>query len=487
MSWRDESNFKKASAKSDEEKEFLKLCKTIRDIQKLEEKQKAGEKLDAKQTEKLNSFADCVKSLGVVATKLPASCEALTKNADMLELLPENTVQKAFKAKEQAQVRAKQEEKRREERDAREREERKRVDHQTRHDRPITCIAISPDGAYLYTSSKDKVIICWSAADSLLKSVRTFGGHDGAVWCVDVADKVLVSGGADGKIMLWPAEVRGNHPAVVPATCQVNHGGIVRVARWCPFDSKRFATASEKLGSTAPFVAVWQLKSAGSGGYAGQRSAGGASVTGAEQTLKLTDLPTKANDIQWGGGAKTKLFTSHDNGYVGVWDVDTGKLLKTIKVHSGAISCLCLSPDGKTLFTASHDKTASAVDVSTPSTPTLKVWETDRPLNAVGCSLDITRGEEGAPKGGAVVVGGGRDPREVTTSNLLKDEFEAHIFSAEGEFWGSGKGHFGPIHCIKFLLDKGFATASEDGCLRVHDLYGNLLHSDVQGGREAIQ
>lgn len=471
-SWRDESTFKKQSAMSDEEKLFLKHAKKIRDILKLEEKQKGGEKLDAKQQEKLDTLPASVKEIAAVATKLPGNSEVLEKNPDVVALLPQGTVQQAYKAKEQAQVRAKQEEKRREWREEKERQERDRVEHQTRHDRPITCIATSPDGNYIYTSSKDKVILCWSTSDALLVAVRTLGGHGGAVWCVDVGEKV-VSGGADGKVMLWPADVRGNRPAVVSPSGEVNHGGIVKVARWCPFDSKKFATASEKLGSTAPFVAVWQLKG-----------------SGAEQTLKLTDLPTKANDVQWGGGAKTKLFTSHDNGYVGVWDADIGKLLKTIKVHTGSVSCLCLAPDGKTLFTSSHDKTAAAVDVSTPQTPILKTWEADRPLNAVGVSADFSRGEDGSPETGAVVVGGGRDPREVTTSNLLKDEFEAYIFSSKGEWWGSGKGHFGPIHAIKFLPNSkqpGFATASEDGCLRVHDLYGNLLNSDVQGGREAIQ
>ncbi|NJO71356.1 MAG: hypothetical protein HC825_06015, partial [Oscillatoriales cyanobacterium RM1_1_9] len=40
-----------------------------------------------------------------------------------------------------------------------------------------------------------------------------------------------------------------------------------------------------------------------------------------------------------------------------LWHLPSGKLLKTLKGHSGSIRPLVFSPDGKTLVSGSRDKT----------------------------------------------------------------------------------------------------------------------------------
>jgi len=242
----------------------------------------------------------------------------------------------------------------------------------------------------------------------------------------------------------------------------------VRVLKWCPFDEgsagRRFASASEKLGSTPAMIAVWHASPAGE----------------AEKVLHIKDLPGKANDLQWGGGGKLKLFSAHDNGYVGVWLAEApGSLMKTIKLHNAAISSLTLSSDATTLVTASHDKTSKAVDVSQPATETLATFELNRPLNAVAVSEDFQ-----PQKTGTVVLAGGKDARDVTRAkDMQEDEFEAKVIdSASGKILAAGAGHFGPVHGLLSLPRIGtagaFATVSEDGCLKVHGLDGTLLHSD---------
>jgi len=249
--------------------------------------------------------------------------------------------------------------------------------------------------------------------------------------------------------------------------------------RWCPYDegsdSCRFATACEKLGSTPMMIAVWRY-SAGGGGYGG----GGARGAKPEQVLKLENLPTKANDLQWAAGAKMKLLSAHDNGYVGVWSADApGSLLKTIKLHTAPVASLCITRDGKTLVTASHDRSGKAVDISKPDTPELARYEANRPLNAVTVSDDYNAGESGI-----IILGGGRDPMVVTQSNLLEDEFQAMVLdSAGGSALAAGAGHFGPVHATRFMSWVGprgaFATAAEDGCLKIFGVDGTLLHSDT--------
>jgi len=468
MSWRAESTFKASSALSDDEKDFMKMVKKVRDILKLQDKEKAGEALQESQVKKVAELEATLKDLAVVGTRLPATTEVLERNQDIVDMLPGKAVDNIMKKQRQGQDKLKQDEARRNNRED-EQLKPKKADFMTRHDRPILGIAVSKD--FVYTCSKDKFVLCWSMKDPVLKCVCTFAGHRGAVRAVACSDSnALISGDSDGKIMLWDKDAAKKSPGSVQSpVATIEDGGNVRVLRWCPFDTPekptdavRFASACEKLASKPAAIAVWSLS--------GRK---------AELLLRLEDLPGKANDLRWAGGAKTKLLSCHDNGYIGVWLAEgAGSLLKTIKLHASPIASLCLAPNGKAVITASHDSSVKVVDISSPATETLVTYKADRPLNAVDATPDYVPGVSGH-----LVVAGGRDPMVVTTSKLMEDEFEAKILNSEsGEPIAAAQGHFGPVHDLVFMpwLGKqgGFATCSEDGCLRIHALDGSTLHSD---------
>lgn len=474
MSWRAESTFKASSALADEEKEFLKLVKKVRDIVKLEDKVASGEKLQASQLAKVGEKAALLKDVAKYGGWLPASTEVLDKNQDIVEMLPREAMETIMKKQRQAQDKAKQDDDRRARRQENDRQERARPEFMCRHDRPILAITVTQDG-YIYTCSKDKFVLCWSMESQLLKSICTYAGHRGAVRAVACSGTNLISGDSDGKILLWDKDAGKKKACCVSQPLATfEDGGNVRVLRWCPFDNPagysdksgglcRFASACEKLASKPAAIAVWNLKG-----------------RTAELMLRLEDLPGKANDLRWAGGAKTKLLSCHDNGYIGVWLAEgAGSLLKTIKLHEKPIAMLCVTGDGKAVVTASHDSSVKVVDISTPATETIATYKADRPLNALDVSADYVPGTSGN-----LVVAGGRDPMIVTTSCLMEDEFEAKILDAEnGMPIAAAKGHFGPVHDVVFMpwLDNergGFATCSEDGCLRVHALNGSTLHSD---------
>jgi len=473
MSWRAESTFKPTSNFVEDEKDYLKVAKKLREILKLEERISKGEKLDPKQLEKIAAKGALLKEVTVLAVKLPGDTDIFSKNQDITDLLPPASQRDIEKKR-------KQEEEKKQRRNERQEEENNKPEFMCRHDRPILAVCVSSDGRHLFTCSKDKYAICWSLAKTLLKSVVTFAGHNGAVWAVDVCPPSplvpawLATGSADGKVMLWQGEP-GRHGAgaIASPLHTLDHGGIVRVLKWCPFEDyqassdggRRLASASEKLGSTPAMIAVWHVSPKGV----------------FTQIMQNKDIPTKANDLQWGAGAKQKLFTAHDNGFVGVWLAESpGSLLKTIKVHSAAISALCLTMGGTTLVTASKDSTSVAVDVSQPSTETLATYKWNRPLNAVAVSADFKAGAAGT-----IVVAGGKDARDVTRAkDMQEDEFESKVMeAASGEPLAAGKGHFGPVHALLSLPRLGssgaFASVSEDGCLKVFGYDGLLLHSDT--------
>lgn len=466
MSWRDQSTYKPSSALVDEEKEFLKIAKKIRDVVKLEDRQAKGESLQTLQLDKIAGKPKLVEELTWYAAKLPGRTEVLEKNPDIMELLPRSTVKDLEKQRADDQ-------RRRERAEIREAEDRKRPEFMCRHEKPIVKVVVSSDSRFLFTCSKDKYVLCWSLQHELLSCLCTFAGHTGAVHSLDITtDLKLVSGGADGILNLWPGEAchwkKGKH--VVPPTTTFDHGGIIKVLRWCPFDgpdSRRLVSASDKLVKSPPKIAVWRLTD----------------DNRFEQELCQERLPTKANDVQWAGGARTKLISAHDNGYVGVWLAEApGDLLKTLKLHDGPVTSLFIT--GGTLLTASHDSTAAAVDITTKDMNTLATYRANRPLRAVTCSPDFEAG-----KVGSIVVAGGRAERDITTSkDLVADEFEGTILDAEsGEWLASGKGHIGPVHYLLPLPEAGpngcFATVSEDGCMRIHDFTdGRCLFADTPMG-----
>jgi len=467
MSWREQSTFKPSSALVDEEKEFLKLAKKVREALKLEERKSKGDALEQNQLDKIVAKDRLLNEIADLAVKLPGRTEAFDKNPDIMDLLPSDARQSIQRKRSGDQAR-------RQQREVQEVQDRHRAEYLCRHEKPIVGVTVSSDAKFLFTCSKDKYVLCWSLSDPLLKCVCTFAGHTGAVWAVDISASFrLLSGGADSSVILWSNPTRQKQCSVVAPTSTFDHGGIVKVLRWCPFDdgegssesAPRFASASDKLLSNPPIIAVWRM--------AGTRP---------QQVLKLDNLPTRANDLQWARGSKTLLISAHDNGYVGIWMADQpGTLLKTLQLHKGPVTALHVACGGATLLTASHDQTAKAVNISNRETETLATYRANRPLRAVTVSADFKAGEAGS-----IVVAGGRAERDITTSkDLVADEFEGTVLDSEsGQPLASGKGHIGPVHQLLALPSLGpngaFATVSEDACLRIHDIQdGTLLFSDT--------
>nr|MDZ7977164.1 serine/threonine protein kinase [Nostoc sp. DedQUE03] len=59
------------------------------------------------------------------------------------------------------------------------------------------------------------------------------------------------------------------------------------------------------------------------------------------------------------------LYSSSGDKTIKIWDLSTGKPIKTLTGHTDTVSSVVYSPDGKTLASSSDDKTIKIWDVST--------------------------------------------------------------------------------------------------------------------------
>ncbi|CAG5118098.1 unnamed protein product, partial [Candidula unifasciata] len=143
----------------------------------------------------------------------------------------------------------------------------------------------------------------------------------------------------------------------------------------------------------------------------------------------------------------------------------TGQRIKGCKDHTKQINDIQPYKDQTMFITASKDNTARLFDMD--SLEPLKTYKTERPVNSAAIS----------PLHDHVVLGGGQEAMQVTTTSTRVGKFDARFFHLvfEEEF-GRVKGHFGPINSLAFHPDgKSYSSGGEDGYVRVHNFDSNYL------------
>ena len=134
-----------------------------------------------------------------------------------------------------------------------------------------------------------------------------------------------------------------------------------------------------------------------------------------------------------------------------------GKEILSVNIHTGTIQDMQMNSDATMFVTASKDCTSKLFDVDTLEC--LKTYKTERPVNSAAIS----------PIFDHVVLGGGQEAMDVTTTSTRSGKFDSRFFhlTYEEEF-ARLKGHFGPINSLQFHPDgKSFASGGEDGFVRV--------------------
>ncbi|XP_004364074.2 Trip1-PA [Capsaspora owczarzaki ATCC 30864] len=304
------------------------------------------------------------------------------------------------------------------------------------HERSLTQIKYNKEGDLLFSVSKDKLANVWFSHNG--ERLGTYDGHNGTVWCIDVdyASKYVLTGSADQSARLW--ECRTGKQLVKFATPT-----SVRTCGFSYSGKTIFYTTDNVMGHPCR-IFFHDLKD---------------ELAQSTEPKKIIDLPAgnKITAAVFGPLDKT-LITGHDDGTINVWDVETGKIIKSSQEHEKYINSIQLNGDQTSFVSASKDSTAKLFDTETLEV--LKTYKTPTNVNSAAIS----------PLRPHVVLGGGQEAREVTTTSTRVGKFEVRFFHLifEEEI-GRVKGHFGPINTVAFHPSgKSFASGGEDGFIRVH-------------------
>jgi len=316
------------------------------------------------------------------------------------------------------------------------------------HERPLTLIKFNHDGDFFISCAKDSDVSL--VRTDTCERVGTYvpqGDKPGAVYAIDITidSTYVVMATADGKLIFFTFE--GQQVALL------NHAGVLKYVEFNgkPGDQNKVCTCNDKFkaDNVGNRIMIWQFQPL-------------------KRLLSIEeDLPMKATKVKWGPFDET-LVSIFEEGTVIIWDAITGKQLKLVQAHNGAVTSMNFTEDRMLMCTSSKDMSAKLWAMDTLEC--IKHYKTDRPLNDAAISPLYSSDPSIQEPKLHIIFGGGQDAKDVTTTAGSSGKFETLLWHmVYEEEIGSIKGHFGPMNCLAWMRDgRGFVTGGEDGYVRVH-------------------
>ncbi len=205
---------------------------------------------------------------------------------------------------------------------------------------PVYCVAFSPNGRFALSGSY--ALRLWDVETG--RELRSFAGHRGGVHSAAFSPdgRLALSGSGDNTLKLW--EVASGREL----RSFTGHTGRVNSVAFFP-DGKLVLSGSEDKT-----LKVWEVATGREfmslSGHAGEVLAVAISGDG---KLALS-----------GGGRFSSDPGNGEAGELKLWDVHSGRMLKSLVGHNDIVESAAFSPDGKLAFTGSYDGTLKLWDLA---------------------------------------------------------------------------------------------------------------------------
>lgn len=322
------------------------------------------------------------------------------------------------------------------------------------HTRPLTCVKYNREGDLLLTTSKDNVPTLWYADTG--ERIGTYDGHKGTVWWVDISrdSSMVITGGADMTVKLWRTET-GELLTSFTMT------GPVRSVAFGEGD-KSFFAVTDPFRSDPVSISVYDIADDPE-----------QQVTTPKFMWNVEDFG--APDVRitralW-GPLNRYILTGDSKGTIRLHDPSNGAVQRSVEEHTNKIQALSFNKEKTLLITGSADCNSKLFETS--EFRCIATYETSVPVNAAVIS----------PIKEHVLVAGGQDAMNVTTTSTRAGKFETKFFHRVfAEEFGIVRGHFGPVNSLAFHPEGiGFTSGAEDGYIRVHKFDKDYfeMHSEL--------
>jgi WD40 repeat protein len=374
------------------------------------------------------------------------------------------------------------------------------------HKRDVNGVAVTPDGTRLVTASDDNTARIWEAGTG--KELRKLEGHTKIVYAVAVSPDSarIVTGSADNTARVWDAAT-----GKLLVTFDKHKGSVLSVA--VTPDGRRIISGTGGKDRGNAGLWVWNADTGDEllrlDGHTDDINGiaitpdGSRIVTASDDnTVRVWDMETGKEMLRLKGeGRATAVAVTRDGSQiigalhntVRIWDSRTGNVLGDLKGHSDAIRGLVLTPDGRTIVTASNDTTVRIWDAQ-PSLELVRLKGHTKRLWGVAISPDgrhvvtgawgeaparlwdahtgaeIRRFDHRLDVNGVAVTSDGA--RIVTTS----DDMKARIWDAStGKELHQLEGHANIVYGVAASPDgKRIVTGAADKTALVWDSNGRL-------------